>query len=134
MDRQHRSQSYRHDPAWVFTLRLRSNDGQSIVVRVFEVFEQPDRTRDHLTVEVLQHGRVIFPRGQLWVGSPVAGWRDGLDGRAARDAVLSLVGMAPGDTDADYFSQYTDDQRAWAKEHADILWLERERRCGANLG
>lgn len=122
--------TYRHDPAWVFTLRLlrRTSDEETIVIRAFEVFEHPDRTRDHLTVEVLAGTRRVFPRGQLWAGSPVAGWPDGIDGRAARDAVLSLIGMAPGDTDADYFAEYTGDQREWASANSDRLWLERERR------
>ncbi|MCC6808570.1 MAG: hypothetical protein IT381_14185 [Deltaproteobacteria bacterium] len=130
MGEQQRASSYRNDPAWVFTLRVAGGcQGESpIVIRAFEVFDHPDRTRDYLTVEVRQGGSVIFERGQLWTGSPVRGWRDGLDGHAARDAVLSLVAMAPGDTDPEFFESYSDEQRAWAVEHGQWLTLERERR------
>ncbi|MCC6812141.1 MAG: hypothetical protein IT381_32270 [Deltaproteobacteria bacterium] len=102
----------------------------AIVIRAFELFDHPDRTRDHLTVEVVHGRRVIFARGQLWVGSPVRGFRDGLDGREARDAVISLVGMAPGDTDRDYFDGYTAEQRGWATENGERISLERSLRYG----
>lgn len=96
--------SCKNEPAWVFTLRVAGKcQGDSpIVVRAFELL-QSDKTRDYLTVEVRQRSQVIFSRGQLWTGSPVRGWRDGIDGREAKAAVVSLVAMAPGDTDAQYY-------------------------------
>jgi hypothetical protein len=97
-----RRNSYRDDPAWLFTLRIGGASEPAIVIRAFELTDHPDKTRDHITVEVVQGWRLIFARGQLWVGSPVRGFRDGMDGREARAAVLDMVGMVPGDTDAEY--------------------------------
>jgi hypothetical protein len=31
--------------------------------------------------------------------------------------------MRPGDTDAEFFADYTDDQLAWAEAHADSLQM-----------
>jgi hypothetical protein len=41
--------------------------------------------------------------------------------------------MRPGDTDRDYFADYTPEQLAWAEQHGEALSIEREARyCDAN--
>jgi hypothetical protein len=40
--------------------------------------------------------------------------------------------MAPGDTDAEYFAGYSEEQRDWARANTDRVWLERERRNKRN--
>jgi hypothetical protein len=84
--------------------------------------------RVKLTVEV-KHGQdVIFPVGQL-----CCALHGSSDGMAAKELVMSLVAMKPGDTDRDYFADYTPEQLAWATEHGEALDMEREARyCDAN--
>lgn len=71
------------------------------------------------TVVVRQGGEVIFPIGQLYCGC----W-DGPGTPGATEHITSLVAMKPGDTDADYFHDYTPEQRAWALENGEMLSLE----------
>ena len=84
--------------------------------------------RVKLTCEVKHGSEVIFPAGQLYCA--LHGTSDGIE---AKELVMSLVAMRPGDTDADYFADYTPDQLAWATEHGETLSMERERRyCDEN--
>ena len=124
--------TFRDDPAFLFELRVKPHrDRPVIIVRAWEGgFRHPNRTR--LDVEVRQDGAVIFPRGSLWCGIPSHQSIDGID---AKELVLSLVGMKPGDTDRDYFDSYTADQLAWAEEFGEALSCEREARyCDPETG
>lgn len=100
-----------------FTLRLRAARNEPLViVNVYDNWQIGPRVR--LDIEVRQGGRVIFPRGALWVGLP-GHWSS--DGRQAREAVLSCVAMRPGDTDRDYFDGYTPEQLDWARAHGETI-------------
>ncbi|HEY6117460.1 MAG TPA: hypothetical protein VI172_16020 [Candidatus Dormibacteraeota bacterium] len=79
--------------------------------------------RVKLTVEVRHGGKVIFPVGRL-----CCALHGSSDGIAAKELVMSLVAMRPGDTDADYFAGYTPEQLAWVTEHGEALGIEREAR------
>lgn len=108
-----------------FTLRLRPwCDRPTIVVRVW------DDAYPRLDVEVRQGGKVVFPKGQLYCGLPHYGTPSS-DGDYARRLVCDLVGMAPGDTDPDYFEGYSEAQRAWARENGEAVRCEGEVRYGA---
>lgn len=69
--------------------------------------------------------RVIFGRGDTWCAVPR---RTTLDGNDARELVLSLLAMKPGDTDAGYFEHYTPEQLEFAERFGEELWCERQRR------
>ena len=73
-------------------------------------------SHNQIDVEVRQGGRVVFPRGQLYCGLPTF---KSIDGPDARELVLSLVAMRPGDTDEDFFEHYTPEQLAWVDRNAD---------------
>lgn len=103
-------------------------DKRRIIVTAFDDLGWDSEGRSRLTCEVRHGGEVIFPRGQLHCALHGTS-----DGTKARDLVLSLVGMRPGDTDEEYFSDYTDRQREWATEYGEEINLERERRyCDYN--
>ncbi len=73
---------------------------------------------------------MVFPRGALYCGVASGHTIDGID---ARELVMSLVSMKPGDTDSEYFESYTPDQLAWAEKHGEALSIEREYRyCDRN--
>ena len=105
---------------FLFTLRVCVFASEPLVV--VNAFEGRNAGRggmgshNRIEVEVRQGGRVVFPRGQLYCGLPTF---KSIDGPDARELVLSLVAMRPGDTDADYFADYTSEQLAWADRNAD---------------
>jgi len=109
------------EPDFLFTLRVCVFADEPLVV--VNAFEGRDAGRggvggshNQIEVEVRQGGLVVFPRGQLYCGLPTF---KSIDGPDARELVLSLVAMKPGDTDADYFADYTPEQLAWAERHGD---------------
>ena len=76
--------------------------------------------------------RVIFKRGDTYCAVPRG---TTLDGNEARELVMSLVAMKPGDTDDEYFEHYTEEQIAFVERYGDDIGCERERRyCDENGG
>jgi hypothetical protein len=71
--------------------------------------------------------RTIFKRGATWCG--VNRWTS-LDGKEARELVLSLLSMKPGDTDPEYFASYTPAQLAFASRYGEELDMVRMDRFG----
>jgi hypothetical protein len=120
------------DPAFTLRIRLyrREHDARLVTITAYDdlVPGWDSAGRVRLTCEV-KHGRaVVFPKGQLTCALHAAS-----DGIKAKGLVMSLVAMRPGDTDADYFADYTPDQLAWVTEHGEALSMERETRyCDEN--
>ena len=84
--------------------------------------------RIKLTCEVKHGTKVIFPAGQLYCALHGAS-----DSIAAKELAMPLVAMRPGDTDADYFADYTPEQLEWVTEHGEALDTARETRyCEEN--
>lgn len=127
--------------ATAFTLRIRlynpEHDRRLITIAAFDgpvenkygwTSGWDSAGRVKLTCEVKHGSEVIFPAGQLYCA--LHGTSDGIK---AKECVMSLVAMRPGDTDADYFASYTPEQIAWVTEHGEALDGERERRyCDEN--
>ncbi len=111
----------------LFGLRIRTHFGNTIQVTAFDRAAPAVNPYGHsyIDIEVKQGKEIIFPRGQLYCG--VNAWTS-TDGNAAKELVLSTVAMKPGDTDSDYFRDYTPDQLAWASEFGDLISCERESR------
>lgn len=112
-----------------FTLAVRSRKGEPlIIIRAFDDLGWDGAGRVKLTCEVRQGGVTIFPRGQL-----TCALHGSSDGVKARELVMSLVAMRPGDTDRDYFDGYTPSQLEWARANGEGLSCERKYRyCDAN--
>lgn len=121
------------DPNYLFTLRVQVFRGDRlIVIHAFDGNQGANYSPTHnrIDVEVRQGGEVIFPRGATWCGIPNGHM---IDGVYAREAVLSLVAMKPGDTDSEYFESYTDRQSAWAGRYGEHLSCEAQYRyCDEN--
>jgi hypothetical protein len=74
----------------------------------------------------------IWKPGQQWVGIPEHATTDG---RYAKEAVLSSLGMRPGDTDAEYFEGWNERQLDFANRYGQIISCEREQRyCDSETG
>ncbi len=119
--------------AFILKVRLRTDEPAIVIVAYDDMVPNWDSAgRQRLTVEVRQGGKVIFPKGQLY-----GAHHGSSDGVAAREHVMSLVAMKPGDTDDEYFTdaQYTPEQLEWAEHNGDGLSYEREYRyCDTNSG
>ncbi len=63
---------------------------------------------------------VIFAKGDTYCGLPCGKCTDSDD---AKELVLSLLAMKPGDTDEDYFASYTPEQLEFATSYGDELSL-----------
>lgn len=70
------------------------------------------------------------PFGLLWIGIP---GNQSLNGNYAKEAVLGCLSMKPGDTDPEYFTDYTPEQLSWAKENGEELYcVSQWRYCDEN--
>lgn len=120
--------SYRDAPDYLFTLRVKPfRVGETITIRAFDANRTDSTGHSRIDVEVREGSSVIFPRGALYCGVPCGTTVDGVD---ARELVLSLVAMKPGDTDSEYFADYTEEQLAFAHEYGEVLDLARyDRYC-----
>lgn len=122
------------DYCFVLRIRLfnRDYDPRVIVIRAYDdlipQWDWAGRTR--LTVDVRHGGKVIFPKGQLTCAVHGAS-----DSKKAKELVMALVAMRPGDTDPGYFADYTHDQLEWANTYGEALGVEREYRyCDPETG
>lgn len=105
-----------------FELRVKIfTDEPTVIIRAFDDAGWDSAGRVKLNVEVRQGGKVIFPRSQLYCAL-----HGPSDGNAAKELVMSLVSMKPGDTDPDFFDDYTEEQIAWVNRYGDYISIERE--------
>lgn len=126
----------RAEHAFLFELRVKARiDRPCVIIRAYDRPQSPgDKSTGHnpIDIEVTQAGKTIFARGQLYCA--VNRWTT-TDGIAARELVLSTVAMKPGDTDADYFADYSPEQLNWAREHGEYLDMVRlDRYCDPETG
>ncbi len=107
----------------LFTLRVSLfRDEAAIMIRAYDGKHTGRYGHSRVEIEVRQAGKVIFPRGSLYVGIP---FHASIDGLSAKEAVMACVAMKPGDTDAEYFADYSPAQLEWAKKHGESLDCER---------
>ena len=109
----------------LFVVRGRLGDGSWFSVRAWEGPQRGSHTT--LFCELRTRDGVIFPRESSWVGIP--GHRT-IDGRLARETAISLFCVKPGDTDADFFADYTEAQLDFVNRYAEELSLWKADRYG----
>jgi hypothetical protein len=115
----------RKAPRPTFQLRILCV-GNTITINAFEG-ERDNNLRRTYKIQVLQRvaahmlQKEIFPTGQLYC----AVHTDKPAGVRAKEIVMATVAMRPGDTDAEYFSGYSEEQKAWARVYSDLLNEER---------
>lgn len=118
------------NPNWLFSLRVKLFINEPhIHIHAFDGGPQSPNHR-RIDVEVKQGSKVVFPLGVLYCGLPRS-----RDPRSvhAKELVMALVAMKPGDTDPDYFDDYTPEQLAWARHNGEALTVEHSARyCDEN--
>lgn len=105
-----------------FSLRAKSHDGKSIVIKAVEVGKD-FRSHVRLNIEVKVDGKVLFPMGELFVGVP---FTQSVNGAYAKNLVCECVAMQPGDADEEFFENYTPEQLAFVKANSDMLAMKAE--------
>lgn len=124
----------------LFSLRLALREGVRVEVRAFDMAQFDTETGKRITSEthhaityevvLFQNGgrEVVWSPGQSWVGMP---GHQTIDGRAAKEAILHAVSMKPGDTDEDFFADWTGAQRSFGETWGEEIGLISEERFGA---
>ena len=110
-----------HD--YLFTLR----PVRGVTIHAFDANHVGPMGHSRIDVVVKVGRKTIFPRGATYCA--VASGHT-VDGKAARELVLSLVAMRPGDTDADYFASYTPEQLDFARTYGEEIDMVRFNRYG----
>lgn len=129
--RNSRATDLEDDPNYLFTELVPAPYRGDDDIEIF-AFDQPkkhDRHHFGMEIEVRQGDRVIFPRGQLYGGTP-KGWDR--TGDRSREHAIFMAAMKPGATDDEFFddANYTPGQRAWAEKYGDELSLYGEEQYG----
>ncbi len=106
----------------LFTLRLTISGGCRVTIRAFE---GPHDGRNHTTLfcelwkgSIRRGARPLFNREQFTVGIP---GHQTIDGDYAKAAVLSLFALKPGDTDSDFFADYSEAQLSFVECHGEEI-------------
>ncbi len=102
------------EPVWVWA------EG-SFQLELFDTGETDLRGKARLTYafyDVRMGGQPIFEGDDIG-GSPL----DVIDSGAMVAGFLTFLSLQPGDTDAEYFSGYSDRQKEWMESYADELAL-----------
>lgn len=129
--------TFRDDPAFLFELRVRlaPDFGESAKYATIRAFEAPLSKQAHrftsghttIELELVCGGLRLWPRGSTTVGTPA---HVSIDGKEAKALALSLFELKPGDTDADFFADYTPEQLAFVERYSDSFWCARAERFG----
>jgi hypothetical protein len=104
------------------------------VVHAFENYKASigdSHTRIDVEAILVREGgkrETLWPRGTTWCGMPNG---TTIDGQRAKELVLSLLAMKPGDTDDDFFAGWTEAQLDFASRYGEELGMIAEDRYGA---
>jgi hypothetical protein len=123
----------RDDLSFLFSLRVRLGGTTRLVVHAFENYGANyggSHTRIDAEATLIREGgrrETLWPRGATWCGIPNG---KSIDGEDAKELVLSLLAMKPGDTDEDYFAGWTQAQLDFASRYGEELSLTAMDRYG----
>jgi hypothetical protein len=85
-------------------------------LKLYDINRRDSLGKSVLAYEFAQDGRIIF-EGSDFDPSPL----HAIDDDDTVVALLSFISLRPGDTDAEYFDNYTPEQIDWRDEHAEEL-------------
>lgn len=117
------------NPNYLFGFRLQLGGKPC---QIYALYANHTGSMGHMRidVEVWHAGVCVFPRGATYCAVPR--WTR-IDSNDAKELVLWLVAMKPGDTDSEYFEAYTADQLEFAGNYGEEISMVREERfCDEN--
>jgi hypothetical protein len=104
-------------------VRLEAEEGKVFRLRMYDTYRQDDRGQAIIgyrfeQVEPPAQAMVLF-EGEDFAGSPM----HAIDSDESLRSLLGFLTLRPGDTDAEYFEEYTPDQMDFAETDAEALQL-----------
>lgn len=116
--------------SFLFSLRIRTSEGMVIVDAFEGEHQQPNHTKINVVVKL--NRKTIFKFGDTWCGIPS---HHSIDGVYAKESVLHLIAIKPGDTDPSYFEGYTEEQLDFADSLGEQLFMAaQDRYCDPQTG
>ena len=94
-------------------------DRQGFRLELFDTGKQDSYGKQTLTYEFYDQTSYPIFEGANFHCSPL----HGIDSDATVGALLGFLSLRPGDTDREYFEDYTPEQMAWCLERAEQLSL-----------
>lgn len=108
-------------PDYIFGLRFKLGKHR-VSIRAWENNKYFGTNHTQLDLELKCDGKVIFPRGSMWIGVP---GHQAIDSWQAKEQATSTFCYKPGDTDADFFKDYTPEQLDFVNSLGEELLLEK---------
>ena len=98
--------------------------GPSFTLTVWDLY-MPRHGKLRLGYRLASRGSVLFEGTDF-----EAGWGCTADSDEVVRGIMGFLCLRPGDTDAEYFQHYTEEQLNFCNEHAEALGMEVEARFG----
>lgn len=89
----------------------------SFRLELWDTFQTGYGGKSRLAYEFFHDGQLIFA-GDEFCASPL----HSIDGDETVAALLHFLALRPGDTDKEYFDDYTEEQMTFALHHGEELW------------
>lgn len=106
--------------------RLYRAERSFVTIRAFDTYRtNPQTGHSYLRCELVFNGKKIFNDGRVGIPS-----HKSIDGADAKEGVVSLFCLKPGDTDQDFFEDYTEEQLQFVTEHGEALYCAKCDRWG----
>lgn len=104
----------------LFSVRVPLSGGTATVTAYEAPWRPGTSSGSHSRVELglTFKGKAIFPPGSLWMGIP---GHQTLDGKAAKRGAVSTFAIKPGDTDRDFFKDYTPAQLEFVERYGEEI-------------
>lgn len=108
----------------------RKGKGPTFRLSTFDTGRRDGRGQTIISYRLQECG-AGFERKTLFLGEDFAGSPlHADDSDETMRSLMTFLTLRPGDTDAEYFANYTDSQRAFCEAHAEALSAEVEARFG----
>lgn len=106
----------------------RKGMGPSFTLTLWDAGERYEATgrRNYIRYRLVQSEHGTLFTGEDFSPSP----KHAIDSDACVRGLMGFLTLRPGDTDSDYFREYTDEQRRFCDEHAEALSAEVMARFG----
>lgn len=97
-------------------IRVWESDGFRL--EMYDTHRRDNRGQTRIGYVLSHNGQMVFD-GEDFCGSPLHSG----DSNATAGALLSFLSLRPGDTDREYFDNYTSEQMEFAQQHGEYLSL-----------
>ncbi len=94
----------------------RRGHGPRFCLTVYDTFKRDSLGKNVLAYRLTMNGRELFTGADFACAPGHA-----IDSDSCIECLMGFLTLRPGDTDADYFANYTAEQKAYCEQHAETL-------------